>query len=203
LEGKKNGHGGELAGEVAGGLNKGRRPSPVLQSKAAVLCPLRAFCCVVALTAAGPGLAPRSVGPPKRQCGATDQQAHLDFEDPGALERAANCGRGVRAFAPTSCRFTPRHLTRVSASPQGRPPCATGARHCNPVRCRPKSAESPRPSLQRAPSRACVQAFAIWEPVLTQHLLRQFFVDVWRYQFAKCKRGRVILSLAAAGSALW
>src|SRR5262250_1711104 len=43
----------------------------------------------------------------------------------------------------------------------------------------------------------------IREPVLAQHLFRQLFVDVRGYQLAKCKCGRVILSLAAAGPALW
>jgi hypothetical protein len=43
----------------------------------------------------------------------------------------------------------------------------------------------------------------IREPILAKHLFRQFLVNVWRYQFAKCNRSRVVLSIAAAGPALW
>ena len=46
------------------------------------------------------------------------------------------------------------------------------------------------------------RSLGIREPVLTQDLFRQLYVDVRRYQFAKCKRGRVILSLAATSAAL-
>jgi hypothetical protein len=46
------------------------------------------------------------------------------------------------------------------------------------------------------------RALAIREPVLTQDLFRQLFVNVRRYQFTKGKRSRIVLPLATAGPAL-